>query len=218
MQTGKNIQHADKFLVEASSVGYIMSTKSNYYNEHAEAFFDNTYAVQMKHLYTPFLHHLTADAIILDLGCGSGRDTLAFKNLDYQVEAIDYSIELVKKATELTGISVRHESFYEFNENAKYDGIWACASLLHCERYRLREVIGKLIQALKPLGVLYMSFKYGNTDREKNGRAFTDLNEGYAQELLGQFTNIELLKQWVTLDQRPNHQEKWLNLLWKKHG
>ncbi|ESK38714.1 hypothetical protein P256_01533 [Acinetobacter nectaris CIP 110549] len=195
-----------------------MSTESNYYNEHAQAFFDNTYDIEMKNLYIPFLLHLTDGAVILDLGCGSGRDILAFKSLGYQVAAIDYSIELVKKARELTGIYVRHESFYELDENAKYDGVWACASLLHCERYRLREVIGKLIQALKPLGVLYMSFKYGNTDREKNGRTFTDLDEDYAQELLGQFTNVELLRQWVTLDQRSDHQEKWLNLLWKKHG
>lgn len=194
-----------------------MNTESNYYNEHAQDFFDNTYAVEMKSLYTPFLYHLTNGAVILDLGCGSGRDTLAFKSLGYQVAAIDYSIELVKKATELTGISVRHESFYELDESAQYDGVWACASLLHCERYRLREVVGKLIQALRPLGVLYMSFKYGNTDREKNGRTFTDLDEDCAQELLDQFTNVELLRQWVTLDQRSDHQEKWLNLLWKKH-
>jgi 2-polyprenyl-3-methyl-5-hydroxy-6-metoxy-1,4-benzoquinol methylase len=64
---------------------------------------------------------------------------LAFKKKGYQVEAIDYSAELVKKARELT-IEVRQQSFYELNE-AKYDGIWACASLLHCERDRLTEVL-----------------------------------------------------------------------------
>ena len=120
-----------------------MNQTSNYYNQHAQAFFENTYQVEMESLYAPFLRYLPEQALILDLGCGSGRDTLAFKKKGYQVEAIDYSAELVKKARELTGIEVRQQSFYELNEVAKYDGIWACASLLHCERDRLTEVLAR---------------------------------------------------------------------------
>ena len=91
---------------------------------------------------------------------------LAFKKKGYQVDAIDYSEELVKKASRLTGIPIKLKSFYEVDDYEAYDGIWACASLLHCERTRLKEVIGKLLSALKPNGVIYMSFKYGNGDRE----------------------------------------------------
>ena len=65
-------------------------------------------------------------ARILDLGCGTGRDSLAFKNKGYQVDAMDYSEALVKKATELTGIPVRQQSFYELEDVEIYDGIWAC--------------------------------------------------------------------------------------------
>ena len=195
-----------------------MNQTSNYYNQHAQAFFENTYQVEMESLYTPFLRYLPEQALILDLGCGSGRDTLAFKKKGYQVEAIDYSIELVEKARELTGIEVRQQSFYELNEVAKYDGIWACASLLHCERDRLTEVLARILKALKPNGVCYMSFKYGTADREKGGRAFTDLNEEQAQELLDQLNGVRVLKQWITVDQRPDRQEKWLNVLWKKHA
>lgn len=109
------------------------------------------------------------------------------------------------------------KSFYEVDDYETYDGIWACASLLHCERTRLKEVIGKLLSALKPNGVLYMSFKYGDSDREKDGRQFTDLNEEQAEALRKQFNHVQQIKQWVTIDQRPERQEKWLNLLWKKH-
>jgi len=56
-----------------------MNQTSNYYNQHAQAFFENTYQVEMESLYTPFLRYLPEQALILDLGCGSGRDTLAFK-------------------------------------------------------------------------------------------------------------------------------------------
>ena len=157
----------------------------DYYNKHAEEFTASTFEVDMESLYQPFLAELPGGTRILDVGCGSGRDTLAFKNKGYYVDAIDYSEELVKKATRLTGIPVKLESFYEIDADEAYDGIWACASLLHCERSRLKEVIGKLLRALKPNGVLYMSFKYGNNDREKEGRQFTNLNEAQAEILLG---------------------------------
>lgn len=189
----------------------------DYYNQYADEFTQATLSVDMESLYQPFLAELPECAYVLDIGCGSGRDTLAFKNKGYKVDAIDYSKELVKTATELTAIKVRLKSFYEIDEHEHYDGIWACASLLHCERSRLREVIGKLIKAMKPNGVLYMSFKYGDSDREKNGRAFTDLNEEQAEALRKQFNHVQQIKQWVTIDQRPDRQEKWLNLLWKKH-
>jgi SAM-dependent methyltransferase len=190
----------------------------DYYNKHAEEFTASTFEVDMESLYQPFLALLPESAQILDVGCGSGRDTLAFKNKGYQVDAIDYSEELVKKATQLTGIPVKLQSFYEIDADQAYDGIWACASLLHCERDRLIKVVGKIVNALKQNGGLYMSFKYGNGTREKDGRQFTDLNKEQAELLLNQFESVTQLKQWITIDQRPDRDEKWLNLLWKKHA
>lgn len=190
----------------------------DYYNHHAEEFANSTLHVEMESLYQPFLALLPEHAHILDLGCGSGRDSLAFKNKGYRVDAIDYSEALAKKATELTGIQVKHHSFYELDEVAIYDGIWACASLLHCERRRLAEVVAKMLRALKSEGVIYMSFKYGDSDREKDGREFTDLNEQQAQKLLAQFDQVSLVQQWITLDKRPDRTEQWLNLLWKKQA
>ena len=180
----------------------------DYYNKHADEFAVSTFKVDMESLYQPFLAELQEGVRILDVGCGSGRDTLAFKNKGYQVDAIDYSEELVKKATRLTGIPIKLKSFYEVDDYEAYDGIWACASLLHCERSRLAEVLEKMVQALKPNGVIYMSFKYGDSDREKDGREFTDLNEQQAQELLAQFDQVSLVQQWITVDKRPEREEQ----------
>ena len=190
----------------------------DYYNQYADEFAQTTLDVDMDSLYQPFLAELPEHAHILDVGCGSGRDTLAFRNKGHEVDALDYSDELVKRANQLTDVQVKLKSFYEIDEYEIYNGVWACASLLHCERDRLAEVVGKLTTALKPNGVLYMSFKYGNTDREKDGRQFTDLDEAQADALLEQFDHVQQVKQWTTVDQRPERQEKWLNLLWKKHG
>ncbi|WP_180160483.1 bifunctional 2-polyprenyl-6-hydroxyphenol methylase/3-demethylubiquinol 3-O-methyltransferase UbiG [Acinetobacter sp. YH12054] len=190
----------------------------DYYNNFADEFAQATLHVDMDSLYQPFLVELPKTARILDVGCGSGRDTLAFKNKGYEVDAIDYSEELVKRATLLTGIQVKLQCFYEIDDHEVYGGIWACASLLHCERDRLAEVVGKLISALRSNGVLYMSFKYGDSDREKDGRVFTDLDEAQAKALLQLFEDVEQIKQWTTVDKRPDRDEKWLNLLWKKYG
>ena len=194
-----------------------MKTK-DYYNNNAQEFVNSTFMVDMQSLYQPFLNLLPDFGRILDLGCGSGRDALAFKNMGYQIEAMDYSAELVKKASDLTGIEVRLQSFYDLDEINTYDGIWACASLLHCERHRLVDVLQRMIQSLKANGVIYMSFKYGDQDREKDGREFTDLNEQQAGELLDHFNQVSLAKQWISIDKRPDRTEQWLNLLWKKNG
>lgn len=190
--------------------------KIDYYSIHVEQFIQVTLNVDMEDLYQPFLESLPTNAHILDLGCGSGRDTLAFINKGYIVDAIDYSEVLVKKSSELTGVNVRNQSFYELDDNDQYDGVWACASLLHCDRNRLPDVLKRILNALRRGGVCYMSFKYGSTDREKDGRSFTDLNEVQSQDLLEQFLNVEILKQWITVDKRPDRDEKWLNILWKK--
>lgn len=172
-----------------------MKQTLDYYDINALGFFESTFKVDMESLYQPFLRYLPDKAFILDLGCGSGRNTLAFKDKGYQVAATDYSKELVDKASQFTGIDVRFESFYELSELNQYDGIWACASLLHCERKRLSEVLEKILKALKVNGICYMSFKYGTGDRYKDGRKFTDMDESQAQSLLKKFDNILLLQQ-----------------------
>lgn len=187
-----------------------------YYDENAEAFFNTTYQVKMDALYAPFLKHLPKQGHILDLGCGSGRDSLSFKKLGYTVTAIDLSAELVKKATQLTGLEVQQRSFYDLNEIDQYHGIWACASLLHCDRHRLDDVLQKMTNALKSHGVMYLSFKYGDSDREQTGRKFTDLNEEQTAVHLKNNRQLKLLNQWITEDQRPDRNERWLNLLVQK--
>lgn len=190
----------------------------DYYNQYADEFAQATLNIDMESLYQPFLAELTESARILDVGCGSGRDTLAFLNKGYQVDAIDYSEALVKRATLLTSIAVQQQSFYDIDVQDVYDGVWACASLLHSDRNRLPEVLKRIHAALRRGGVCYMSFKYGTTDREKDDRVFTDLDEHQAKVLLDQLDGVAVLKQWITVDKRPDRKEEWLNVLWKKHA
>ena len=67
-----------------------------YYDQNAAYFVENTRDVDFHVIQDEFLEKLPAEAQILDLGCGSGRDTKYFLEHGYQVEAIDGSEELCK--------------------------------------------------------------------------------------------------------------------------
>ena len=195
-----------------------MVNTQKYYDEQARLFFENTVNVDMTKLYQTFIRYLPKDACILDIGCGSGRDTLYFLKQGFKVEAFDYSENLVALATKHTGIPVAFKSFYDLADDGRFDGIWACASLLHCDRDRLPEVFSKIITALKPHGIFYASFKLGDLDRIKEGRAFTDLSQAQAKILLNHFDNILLLEQWISSDNRSDRNDEWLNIIIQKEG
>ena len=141
-----------------------------YYNENAQSFASGTVSVKFTKVQDKFLEKLNPDAYILDFGCGAGRDTKYFLSRGYQVDAVDGSEQLCRIASEYTGIKVRQMLFQELDEKEKYDGIWACASILHLPKKQLREVLKNMYAALKSKGWIYTSIKYGEFEGERNGR------------------------------------------------
>lgn len=188
-----------------------------YYDQNAQSFVAGTIDVNMEELYSHFVSLLPTQALILDAGCGSGRDTKAFLDMGYSVEAIDASLAMVNHATSYTGIQVIKKTFQEMGEKEKYDAIWACASLLHVPKDELFDVFTKLTTALKTGGIWYFSFKYGSEERQKDGRSFTDMNEESIQSLLSKLGGLVNLKTWLTEDARPDRKEKWLNVIVQKN-
>ena len=194
-----------------------MHSTLTYYNQNATQFYSTTVSVEFTATQQRFLSHLPEPATILDFGCGSGRDTKAFLDQGYRVEAIDGSIELCKLATIHTGIQVRHMLFQELSAVNKYDGIWACSSILHLPKDELSGVMRKMSAALKPNGIIYTSFKYGTFSGERNGRYFTDMTEETFAEFIRDIDELQIEEQWITSDARPGRgEEQWLNLILRK--
>lgn len=190
------------------------NTTLNYYNQHAQTFSDSTLNVDMSALYAEFLPYIEQNGHVLDAGCGSARDAMYFKNQGFIVSAFDASPALAKLASNYLQQPVAVKSFQELKCVNKYDGIWCCASLLHVPKAELPQVFLNLQNALKPNGVLYVSFKYGTQEREHNGREFTDLTEQLLSTLLNQHTQLRIIKHWQSVDQRPGREsEVWLNAL-----
>ena len=191
----------------------------DYYNTNAKQFVETTAFVEFHSMQHIFLDKLPAASAILDFGCGSGRDTKYFIEQGYYVDAIDGSVELCKLASEYTGIEVKHMYFHELSEVEKYDGIWACSSILHLSVSELKDVMQKMEKALKPKGIIYTSFKYGTFSGERNGRFFTDMTEDTFAELLEEISGLSIEEQWVTSDVRPGRgEERWLNIMLRKQA
>lgn len=188
-----------------------------YYNENAQSFASGTVSVKFTEVQDKFMEKLNLDAYILDFGCGAGRDTKYFLSRGYQVDAVDGSEQLCRIASEYTGIKVRQMLFQELDEKEKYDGIWACASILHLPKKQLREVLKNMYAALKSKGWIYTSFKYGESEGERNGRYFTDFTTDTFKDFIHDMHGLKIEEQWITGDVRPGRgEEKWLNLLLQK--
>ena len=188
----------------------------NYYDENGQEFFDNTVDTDMSSHYEEFLAFVPKNGRILDAGCGSGRDTLKFKSLGYDVTAIDGSDKMCELASSHSGIKVKHMQFQDIEFEDCFDGIWASASLLHVPSDELEDVLERLKKSLKDEGIFYASFKLGDFEGERNGRFFNDFTEDTAKHLF-ENAGFEIIKTWLTNDARPErHDEKWVNILVKK--
>lgn len=164
-----------------------------------------------------FIEGLPENAYILDFGCGSGRDTKAFIELGFRVDAADGSEELCKLASEFTGIQVRHMLFQELEEENKYDGIWACASILHLPKDELLLVLHRIAAALKEGGLLYTCFKKGTFEGVRDGRYFSYFTEPTLMEFWKKIPALQITDTWITRDVRPGREEEqWINLLAKR--
>ena len=194
-----------------------MNKTIDYYNLNAEKFIENTLNADMHINQDRFLRLLAENTFILDFGCGSGRDTKYFLEKGYRVEATDGSAELCKLASAFTGIEVKEMMFQDLDASGKYEGIWACSSILHLPKKELLPVIRKICDALKDNGVIYTSFKYGDFEGERNGRYFTDFTEDTFDKFIKVIPELTIEEEWITSDVRPGRgEEKWLNLILRK--
>lgn len=187
-----------------------------YYNQNAKEFFEDTIDADMSLWRDKFVSLLPAGGRVLDAGCGSGRDSKAFIKQGYSVVAFDASREMCKKASELIGQEVWQIKFDEMSFDDEFDGVWACASLLHVNDKDLPEILKKIHKALKENGILYASFKYGEGKRERGERSFIDFTEDSIKPILI-MSGFEVIDSGITSDIRPGREnEKWTNVIVKK--
>jgi SAM-dependent methyltransferase len=198
---------------------YIASNTA-YYDAHADEFCKNTVGVDISELYVPFLREIPPGARILDAGSGSGRDSAFFIQKGYQVLSIDASSEMVAATSKLTGQPALLMRFDEVAFDADFDGIWACASFLHVARQDLPPTLARIVKALKPGGIFYLSFKYGDSERIEGGRFFTNMDEVSFGQLLATQPELESLRVWIADDVRNDRRgrQRWFNAIVRRRA
>ena len=192
-----------------------MNSTIEYYNDNADAFIASTINVDMRQIYNEFEKLLKPNSVILDLGCGSGRDSLYFKKSGHIIVPVDPSIEMCKRAGKLLGMNVQQLAAEQIKCKEEYDAIWACASLLHVPYNKMKATVEQLHFALKKEGIIYASWKFGKDARLEHGRVFTDCNE---MDLLNWFREdrFSVLKIWNSKDVREDNDFCWTNILARK--
>ena len=190
-----------------------MDSNIEYYNINAASFVAGTQNVDMSLWRDQFESYLADGGRILDAGCGSGRDSKAFKQHGFSVVAFDASKEMCKATSELIGQEVLQMKFQEIDFEEEFDGIWACASLLHVTYDELPSVMAKLRKVLKSKGIIYVSFKYGTTKMIKGERTFSNFTEATVEKMLNE-TGFEVIECGITCDVRKDREdEKWINAI-----
>ncbi len=193
-----------------------MQSNDEFYSKNAVQFSSETLSVDMTSLYLPFLSLLPSGAKLLDAGCGSGRDTKYFMEQGFAVTAFDKSSELCRLASQLTGLNVINQGFEDFDLVQEFQGIWACASLLHVKKQDLPAVFAKLAKVLDDHGIMYCSFKHGDFEGERDGRYYTDLTLAELS-LVIESSQLAVKSHWMSSDLRSGREsEQWLNAILQK--
>ena len=203
---------ADLALIPKIVAGLI-DKNVEYYDKNADSFFEGSVNADMSYTRDKFISFLPQKAHVLDAGCGSGRDSKAFLDKGFEVTAFDASKEMCKKASEYINHEVLNLRFEDISFDKEFDGIWACASLLHVPMDSLQSIMGRLCSVLKDEGVIYASFKYGDGTKVRGERVFSDFDE---KSVVPLFENAGLciVCNEIGSDSRPGREsEKWINVI-----
>ena len=188
-----------------------------YYEKNATKFVESTINADVSELYRPFEELLTPGCRILDLGCGSGRDSKYFAGKGYDVVALDPSSAMCTQTKTFAHVPVYAMKAEEIQFTNVFDGIWACASLLHVPRNEQENTLKKIAVALKDNGILYASWKYGDQNREVDGRLFTNMTSSLLIDMIKRIPEYSVINMWRTRDVRNENQTQiWLNVLLRR--
>ena len=189
-----------------------------YYNDNSESYASNTVCADMSGLCDEFLSLLHESGYVLDLGCGSGRDSKYFLSHGREVISVDGSKELCRIAAEFLGREVICCDFREYTPREIFAGIWASASLLHLDEDDIARVIARLSRSLSDGGIFYASFKYGNFSGIRDGRYYTDFDEKRITRMIENVKGLEIVKLKISEDVRKDFAgQKWINVFCMRH-
>ena len=187
---------------------------SNYYESNAERYAAETISADMSEQYQRFLPLLKKGAKILDVGSGSGRDACYFQKQGYQVTALEPSKNLCREIRKVFSGEIVCSEVQNYRPTERYDGIWACASLIHLQEEEVLQFFEKIDQYLNDNGIIYISGKNGlSTGKVEDGRFFLEFTEQLVEKILTVNKQLKQEQLWYTEDVSGRRGFRWLNVV-----
>lgn len=185
----------------------------SYYKNHATEYAEKAYSLDTIHLINNFIKNIPENGYILDAGCGPGRDMSTFKSLGFNVTGIDLSQNLVKIAQENVNAPIFCQDILKIEWKNQFDGIWCMSSLLHFDEKQLEKALLILKDALKENGVIYASFKEGNSfSHDEKKRFFNNKTENQVHKLFKKL-NFNNIKTYLSNDLKNRKDVNWVNVI-----
>ncbi len=187
---------------------------SNYYESNAERYAAETFSADMSEQYQRFLPLLKNGAKILDVGSGSGRDACYFQKQGYQITALEPSKNLCREIRKVFSGEIVCSNIQNYRPTERYDGIWACASLIHLQEGEVLQFFLKIDRYLNDNGIVYISGKNGiHTGVSEDGRYFLEFTEQLIEKILTVNEQLELEQLWYTEDVSGRKGFRWINII-----
>ena len=205
--------------LSAADLAALARRTLSHYDSSASSFREGTRDHDVSQNYDALLRAVGGEPprVILDLGCGPGRDLAYFKSLGHEAVGLDGSAAFVQMAREDTGCQVLHQSFLQLSLPAgRFHGIFANASLFHVPTQELPRVLGELRDALVPAGVLFSSNPHGPDSEGFHGErygAYHSLETWRRIVSSAGFTEIE---HYYRPTGRPRSEQPWLASVWRR--
>lgn len=189
---------------------------SNYYESNAECYAAETFFADMSEQYQRFLPLLKKGAKILDVGSGSGRDACYIQKHGYQVTALEPSKNLCREIRKVFSGEIECSDIQNYQPAERYDGIWACASLIHLQEEEILCFFEKIELLLNANGIIYISGKNGiPTGKAEDGRYFLEFSEYLVEKILIVNEQLKLEQLWYTGDVSGRRGFRWLNVIFR---
>jgi SAM-dependent methyltransferase len=205
--------------LSAADLAALSARTLAHYDETAESFREGTWDHDVSQNYAALLSAIEGPPpfVLLDLGCGPGRDLAYFRSLGHEAVGLDGAARFVAMAREATGCEVLHQNFLSLDlPRERFDGVFANASLFHVPTQELPRVLDELRTALVPRGVLFCSNPRGRDTEGFSGDrygAFHTLETWRAQVAAAGFAEIE---HYYRPAGRPRTEQPWLATVWRR--
>ena len=185
-----------------------------YYEINAKQYAAATFSADMSEQYQSVLPLLKNGAKILDVGSGSGRDACYFQKQGYQVTALEPSKNLGREIRKVFSGEIVCSDIQSYQTTERYDGIWACASLIHLQEEEVLCFFRKIDMYLNDNGIVYASGKSGiSTGEVADGRFFLEFTEQLVEKILTVNKQLKLEQLWYTEDVSGRRGFRWLNVV-----